>query len=136
MPLPPMNGLEKKLAPERTQSRSSIKGLRVEPIGASNSTVPEPRALYRAFLVAKARIDHPIALGIALGPLEVVEKGPSVKGANASSIGDPASQFRQHFAVPLDTTSVGYAAVLLFIGTIEIPAAAFSNFDDRVGVLS
>jgi hypothetical protein len=56
-----------------------------------------------------------------------------MKGTNPSSIGDRASQFREHFAVPLDATTVGYAAV--FIGSIEIPAAAFGDFDDRVVVL-
>ena len=29
----------------------------IEPIGGSNSTVPQPRILYRALLVAKVRID-------------------------------------------------------------------------------
>src|ERR1700730_3323323 len=107
----------------------------IEPIGGSNSTVPQARILYRALLVAKVRIDQPIALGITLRPLEVVEKGPGMKGTHPSSIGDRASQFREHFAVPLDATAVGYAAVFFFIGSIEIPAAALGNFDDRVVVL-
>jgi hypothetical protein len=63
----------------------------IEPIGGSNSTVPEARILYRALLVAKIRIDQPIALGITLRPLEVVEKFPGMEGANPNSIGDPTS---------------------------------------------
>jgi hypothetical protein len=107
----------------------------IEPIGGSNSTVPQARILYCALLVAKVRIDQPIPLGIALRPLEVVEKGPGMKGTNPSSVGDRASQFREHLAIPLDATAVGYAAVFFFIGSIEIPAAALGNFDDRVVVL-
>ena len=34
-------------------------------------------------------------------PLEVVEKGPGMKGTNPTCIGDRASQFREHFAVLL-----------------------------------
>ena len=63
----------------------------IEPIGGSNSTVPQARILYRALLVAKVRIDQPIALGITLRPLEVVEKCPGMEGANPNSIGDPTS---------------------------------------------
>src|ERR1700722_10601165 len=107
----------------------------IKPIGGCNSSVPQARILYRALLVAKVRIDQPIALGITLRPLEVVEKGPGMKGTNPSSIGDRASQFGEHFAVPLDATAVGYAAVFFCIGSIEIPAAALGNFDDRVVVL-
>ena len=107
----------------------------IEPIGRSNSTVPKTRILYRPLLVAKVRIDQPIALGITLRPLEVVEKGPGMKGANPSSIGDRARQFREHFAVPLDATAVGNAAVFFLIGSIEIPAAALRDFDDRVVIL-
>ena len=44
-----------------------------------------------------------------------------MKGTNPSTIGDRASQFREHFAVPLDATAVGYAAVFFFIGSIERP---------------
>ena len=58
-----------------------------------------------------------------------------MEGANPSSIGDRARQFREHFAVPLNATAIGYAAVFFFIGSIEIPAAALGNFDDRVVVL-
>jgi len=63
----------------------------IEPIGGSDSTVPQARILYRALLVAKIRIDQPIALGITLRPLEVVEKCPGMEGANPSSIGDHTS---------------------------------------------
>jgi hypothetical protein len=44
-----------------------------------------------------------------------------MKGTNPSTIGDRASQFREHFAVPLGATAVGYAAVFFFIGSIERP---------------
>src|SRR5438445_13692686 len=87
----------------------------VESIGGSDSTVPEARILYRAFLVAKIRIDQPIALGIALRPLEVVEKGPGMKGAHPSSVCDRTSQFREHLAVPLDPSTVRYATAFFFI---------------------
>src|SRR6266576_4890326 len=80
----------------------------IEPIGGSNSTVPDARILYRALLVAKIRIDQPIALGITLCPLEVVEKCPGMEGANPGSIGDRASQFSEHFAVPLDSAPIRY----------------------------
>ncbi len=35
----------------------------MQPIGGSNSTVPQARIFDGAFLVAKVRIDQPIALG-------------------------------------------------------------------------
>jgi hypothetical protein len=105
-----------------------------EPIGDGNPTVPKARILYRAFLVAKVRIDQPIALGIALRPLEVVEKGPGMKGANPGSIGDRASQFGEHFAVPLDSAPIRYATMFFFIGGTEITASTFGDFDNRVVV--
>src|SRR5208283_3885228 len=108
--------------------------LDIQPIGGSNSTVPEARILYRALLVAKVRIDQPIALGITLRPLEVVEKCPGMKGANPSSIGDRASQFREHFAVPLDSPPIRYATKFFFIRGIEITGSALGDFDDRVVV--
>ena len=107
---------------------------RIEPIGGSNSTVPEARILYRALLVAKIRIDQSIALGITLRPLEVVEKCPGMEGANTSSIGDRSSEFREHFAVPLDSAHIGYATVFFFIWAIEITASALGNFNDRMVV--
>ena len=55
---------------------STERHLHVEPIGSSNSTVPQARILYRALLVAKVRIDQPIALGITLRPLEVGRDAP------------------------------------------------------------
>src|SRR6266704_4278810 len=106
----------------------------VQAIGGSNSTVPEARILYRALLVAKVRIDQPIALGITLRPLEVVEKCPGMKGANPSSIGDRASQFSEHFAVPLDSAPIWYATMFFFVGGIEVSASALGDIDDRVVV--
>jgi hypothetical protein len=68
-------------------------------------------------------------------PLEVVEKGPGMKGTNLTSIGDRASQFREHLPYYWGATPVGYVAAFFFIGSTEIPAAALGNFDDRVVVL-
>ena len=65
----------------------------IEPIGGSNSTVPQARILYRALLVAKVRIDQPIAFGITLRPLEVVEKGPG-RFSNESQIGQALASTR------------------------------------------
>src|SRR5437667_11912999 len=93
------------------------------------------RILDRAFLVAKVGIDQPISLGITLRPLEVVEKCPGMEGAHPGSIGDRARQFRERFAVPLDTTPIRYATILRFIGSIEITTSALGDFDDRVVVL-
>ena len=109
--------------------------LDIQSIGGSNSTVPKARIFDSAFLVAKVRIDQPIALGVALRPLEVVEKGPGMKGANPSSIGDRAGQFSEHFAVPLDSAPIRYATMFFFVGSIEISASALGDFDDRVVVL-
>ena len=55
-----------------------------------------------------------------------------MKGANPSSIGDRASQFREHFAVPLDSAHIWYATVFFFIRAIEITASALGDFNDRV----
>jgi hypothetical protein len=45
-----------------------------------------------------------------------------MRGTNTSSIGDRASQFREHFAVPLDATAVGYAAVFFLIVILNVAA--------------
>ena len=107
----------------------------IEPIGSSNSTVPKTRIFYGALLVAKVGIDQPVALGITLRPLEIVKKGPGMKGANSSSVGDRAGQLREHFAIPLDSAPIRYATMFFFIGGIEITASTLGDFDDRVVVL-
>ena len=56
-------------------------------------------------------------------------------GANAGSVGDRASQFGEDFAVPLNSAGIGDAAVLFFIGAIEISAAALGVLGDRVVVI-
>src|SRR5258707_13708779 len=129
-----MNALPKRFLSANASdeiSANSTSRLHIEPIGGSNSIVPQARILYRTLLVAKVRIDQPIALGITLRPLEVVEKGPGMKGTNPSSIGDRASQFREHFAVPLDSAPIGYATMFFFIGSIKITASALGDFNDR-----
>ena len=43
-----------------------------------------------------------------------------MKGTNPSSIGNRASQFREHFAVPLDATAGGYAAVFFLLVILNV----------------
>jgi hypothetical protein len=57
-----------------------------------------------------------------------------MKGAHPGAVCDRTSQFREHFAVPLDPATVRYATVFFFIRTIEITASALGDFDDRVVV--
>jgi len=52
---------------------------------------------------------------MTLRPSEVIEQCPGMKGANAGSIGDRASEFCEDFAVPLDSPPIGYATLLFFI---------------------
>ena len=43
-----------------------------------------------------------------------------MKGTNPSSIGDRASQFREHSAVPLDATAIGYASVFFLLVILNV----------------
>src|ERR1700760_2491716 len=52
-----------------------------------HSAVPIAGILDCAFLIAKVGVDQAVSFGVALCPLEVVEKCPGVGGANPSSIG-------------------------------------------------
>jgi len=68
-------------------------------------------------------------------PLEVVEKGPGMKGTNPTSIGDRASQFREHFAVLLGCDARRVCGRFLLHWVHRDTRSRSRNFDDRVVVL-
>jgi hypothetical protein len=53
--------------------------LNIQMIGRSHATVPITRVLNRAFLITVIHIDQAIALGVAVGPLKIVQQAPGVK---------------------------------------------------------
>ena len=92
-------------------------------------SVPVAGVLDGALLRTEVHVGEAEALGVAFGPLEIVEQAPVMIGADVGAALDSAAEGGQVAAHELDAAVIGNAAVL--VGGVEIRAAVLGDFEGR-----
>src|SRR5580658_1801469 len=107
-----------------------------EMVLSRHTSIPQPRVLHGALLVAVVHIREPISLRIAVSPFEIVKQAPCVKGTDIGAVGYGARQFRQFLTEEVNAARIGNVSPILLVRTIEIAASALCNLNDGPIVLA
>ena len=103
-------------------------------ICCGDAPVPKARVFDGAPLGAEVDVGEAVTLGVAVGPLEVIDQTPGVIGTDLCSVGYGARELGENLLVEGGAALVRNVAGL--VGAVEITAAVFADLDDGVVVIA